>query len=57
MNAIISAVFPAMAVSFGGYAFAFFSAMMVVQFLVVLMVYPETKGISLERMERKLGVN
>jgi len=31
--------------------------MMVVQFLVVLMVYPETKGISLERMERKLGVN
>ena len=57
MNAIISAVFPAMAASLGGYAFAFFSAMMVVQLLVILMFYPETKGISLERMERKLGVN
>ena len=56
MNAIISAVFPAMAASLGGYAFAFFSLMMVIQFFVVLMVYPETTGIILERMERNLGV-
>ena len=30
--------------------------MMVVQFFVVLLVYPETKGITLEDMESKLGV-
>jgi len=30
--------------------------MMVVQFFVVLFVFPETKDISLEEMERKLGI-
>ena len=29
--------------------------MMVVQFFVVLFVYPETKGITLEDMEKKLA--
>lgn len=29
--------------------------MMVVQFAIVLMFYPETKGISLEQMEFHLG--
>jgi len=28
--------------------------MMVVQFFVVLLVYPETKGVSLEEMQKKL---
>jgi len=30
--------------------------MMALQFLVVLFVYPETKGVSLEAMQRKLGI-
>jgi sugar porter (SP) family MFS transporter len=56
MNALISGVFPLMAASSGGYPFVFFSAMMVLQFLVVLFVYPETKGITLEEMQKKLGI-
>jgi len=30
--------------------------MMVMQFFVVLFVYPETKGVSLEELQRKLGI-
>ena len=56
MNALISWTFPLMAASSGGYPFAFFSAMMVVQFFVVLFFYPETKGISLEEMQKKLKI-
>jgi SP family arabinose:H+ symporter-like MFS transporter len=26
------------------------------QFFVVLVVYPETKGVSLEQMQKKLGI-
>jgi hypothetical protein len=40
----------------GGVPFVFFAVMMVVQFFVVLAVYPETKGYSLEEMQRKLGI-
>lgn len=56
MNAIISGLFPLMASSSGGYPFVFFSAMMVVQFFVVLFVFPETKGMTLEEMQKGLGV-
>ncbi len=56
MNAIISGLFPLMAASSGGYPFVFFSAMMALQFFVVLFLYPETKGITLEDMQRKLGI-
>jgi hypothetical protein len=56
MNALISGIFPLLAARSGGYPFAFFSFMMVVQFLVVLFIYPETKGVSLEEMQRKLGI-
>ena len=56
MNALISWTFPLMAASSGGYPFAFFSATMVVQFFVVLFFYPETKGISLEEMQKKLKI-
>jgi hypothetical protein len=54
MNALISAIFPLMAVSSGAYPFVFFSIMMVGQFFVVLFVYPETKGYSLEEMQRRI---
>lgn len=56
MNAIVSWVFPLMAASSGGYPFAFFAAMMVLQFLVVLFIYPETKGIRLEDINRNLAI-
>ena len=56
MNALISGIFPLMAASSGAYPFVFFSLMMVAQFLVVLFVYPETKGISLEEMQKKMGI-
>lgn len=56
MNGIISLVFPVMAAKSGGYPFVFFSAMMVLQFVVVLFFYPETKGHSLEELQKKLGI-
>jgi SP family arabinose:H+ symporter-like MFS transporter len=56
MNALISWTFPLMAASSGGYPFVFFSAMMVLQFFVVLSFYPETKGISLEELQKKLRI-
>jgi MFS transporter, SP family, arabinose:H+ symporter len=56
MNALISFIFPILAKSSGGTPFAFFAAMMILQFVVVLLIYPETKGISLEQLQRKLGI-
>jgi SP family arabinose:H+ symporter-like MFS transporter len=56
MNALISGIFPLMAASSGAYPFVFFSLMMVLQFFVVLFIYPETKGVTLEEMQRKLGI-
>ena len=56
MDAIISFGFPAVAAKSGGYPFVFFAAMMALQFLVVLKWYPETKGITLEEMQMKLGI-
>ncbi|MGH9468791.1 MAG: sugar porter family MFS transporter [Terriglobia bacterium] len=56
MNALISGIFPLMAAASGAYPFMFFGAMMVAQFFVVLFIYPETKGISLEMMQKKLGI-
>jgi len=56
MNAIISLTFPLFAKSSGAYPFVFFGAMMVLQFFVVLFVYPETKQVSLEQMQQKLGI-
>jgi sugar porter (SP) family MFS transporter len=56
MNAIISLTFPLFAKSSGAYPFVFFGTMMVVQFFLVLLVYPETKQVSLEQMQQKLGI-
>jgi MFS transporter, SP family, arabinose:H+ symporter len=56
MNALISGIFPLLAASSGGYPFVFFSLMMLLQFFVVLFVYPETKGVSLEQMQKRLGI-
>ncbi len=56
-NAIISGTFPMVAAASGGYPFVFFAAMMVFQFFVVLFLYPETKGVTLEQMQKKLGIS
>jgi len=54
MNALIAQIFPILAARTGGAPFVFFSVMTVVQFLVVLFFYPETKGQTLEELQRKL---
>lgn len=55
--ALITLTFPIAAGAFPpGYIFGFFSFMMVLQLLWVLLLVPETKGISLEEMQHKLGM-
>jgi SP family arabinose:H+ symporter-like MFS transporter len=55
MNAIIALEFPVV-VNYMSTAtpFIFFAGMTVVQFLVVLFIYPETKGQTLEALQRRL---
>ena len=57
VNAAIAWTFPIIAASSKGAPFVFFSAMMVLQFIVVFMFYPETKGVSLEEMQKKLAAH
>ena len=57
MNAAISFAFPTLAAWSKAIPFMFFSAMMVLQFFVVLFIYPETKGVTLEDMQKKLHVS
>ena len=45
-----------MAARSGAYPFVFFASMCVLQFFVVLFIFPETKGIPLEQLEKKLGI-
>jgi SP family arabinose:H+ symporter-like MFS transporter len=56
MNAAISWTFPVVASHSRGAPFVFFAAMMVLQFFVVLFFFPETKGITLEDMQKKFGI-
>ncbi len=56
MNAIVSGFFPVVAAISHAAPFAFFAAMAVVQFFVVMFFFPETKAVSLEDMQRKLGI-
>jgi MFS family permease len=56
MAAAISWSFPMFAEASGGYTFAFYAAMMVLQLLWVLLIMPETKGVSLEEIQRKMGI-
>lgn len=57
MNAIISMAFPKLAEMSRPLPFVFFAAATAVQFFVVLFLFPETKGITLEEMQEKLGVS
>ncbi len=57
MNAIIAQTFPLIAARSHAAPFVFFAAMMAVQFLVVLFVYPETKGQTLEKIQANFGIH
>jgi len=55
--ALLTMVFPTVvSASAPGYVFLFFAAMMVLQLVWVQTMVPETKGVPLEELERKLGV-
>jgi hypothetical protein len=56
MAAAISWTFPMIAAISGAYAYAFYAVMMVLQLLWVLFLMPEAKGVSLEQIQRQLGI-
>jgi len=56
-NAVISLVFPIMATSSGAYPFIFFGVMMVLDVIIIAIYYPETSGISLEKMQHEFGID
>ena len=56
-NAVIANLFPLVAVYSKALPFWFFAGMMAVQFFVVLFIYPETKGQTLEGMSQHLGLH
>jgi len=57
MAAGISWTFPIIARASGAHTFAFYAAMMVLQLIWVLKVMPETKGIPLEDIQKRLGIS
>jgi MFS transporter, SP family, arabinose:H+ symporter len=54
MDAMIAGLFPMVAAYSRGAPFVFFAAMMVLQLFVVLKYFPETKGVTLEAMEKSI---
>ena len=56
--ALLTTFFPTMVQAFApGYVFLFFCAMMVLQLIWVKTMVPETKGRSLEELQRDLGIS
>jgi len=55
MNALIATVFPAFAARSASIPFVFFSLMMVLQFILVLWLLPETRGVPLEQMGQAMS--
>lgn len=56
MTAAISWTFPIIAEISGGHTFAFYTLCMIGQLFWVLFIMPETKGISLEGIQKRLGI-
>ena len=56
MNALIAGTFPLIAARSNAAPFVFFAAMMLLQFLIVLWFYPETKGETLESIQARLNI-
>ena len=57
MCTIISWAFPVVAERAGTWAFGFFAFMMLVQLLWAIFFMPETKGGTIEDIEKRLGIN
>jgi len=57
MAAVISWTFPMIAAKSGGHTFAFYAICCVGQLLWVLKAMPETKGVSLEQIQKRLGID
>jgi MFS transporter, SP family, xylose:H+ symportor len=56
MAAAISWTFPMIAAASGWMTFAFYAVCMIGQLVWVLTVMPETKGISLEKIQKQMGI-
>ena len=54
VNGIIAQVFPSLAAKSASLPFVFFGILMASQFFVTLFFFPETKGLSLEQLQRAL---
>ncbi len=54
--AVISQTFPLIAEVSGGHIFAFYACCMVAQLLWAIFIMPETKGISLEEIQKRLRI-
>ena len=55
--ALLTTFFPGMVAAFApGYVFLFFCGMMVLQLVWVKFMVPETKGVPLEQMQQRLGI-
>jgi sugar porter (SP) family MFS transporter len=55
--ALLTTLFPQMVAAFApGYVFLIFCGMMVLQLVWVRLMVPETKGVPLEEMQRRLGI-
>ncbi len=55
-NGVISQLFPLFAAKSTSLPFAFFAVVMALQFVVTLIYFPETKGLSLEQLQSKLSL-
>jgi len=56
MAMVISMSFPPLLKLLGGYIFGIYAVCMVIQLLWVLTIMPETKGITLEQIQKELGI-
>lgn len=56
MAALISWTFPIIAEMSGGHTFSFYTMCMIGQLFWVIFIMPETKGISLEQIQKKFGI-
>jgi sugar porter (SP) family MFS transporter len=55
--ALLTTFFPTMVTAFApGHVFLFFCGMMILQLVWVIFMVPETKGVPLEQMQKRLGI-
>lgn len=55
MNALIAGIFPVLVAWSPGAPFVIFAGAMVVQFIVVAAIFPETRGVDLDEMDRRIA--